>query len=876
MKYKKLRIKNYRGVESSAVEFESHGLTLVQGPNEVGKTSLGEAIGILFEYPDSSKHSAVVAIRPVHRDAGSEIELEAESGPYKFVYSKRFHKKPETKLKVTAPKPENHTGREAHDRAMEILTETLDINLWKALTIQQGVAIDQPDLANQQSLSAALDKAAGGIPTDQSEEGLFEKVGDEFARYFTAKGQEKSNLKQSREQSEQAQSNVDEIEGKLRELDQDTDSAARLQNELIQLRVREAALSKEQTEQSELLQEIASLESRVSEATLKLESAKKSAALASREWESRKELIKSVEEAIKEHQVLVDSSQDWIASFDRAEKELNTAQTAFQEVNKERKVADTNVGIRRSDFDYFNNLLFLEQLRERKQRVDEARRNAARAEESLANNKVDEETLKEIENLERMLLTAGARLESAAPSVKLRGLSEYELQIDGVESTIARDEVRELSVSDRLRLVIPDSIEIEVAAGSSIDQLTRDVKDAESAINSACREVSVNGPEAARAALLERQEASRKIEEKQRVEQESLRDLTYDDLADKLVRLEQTVPEYVANRNSETPIAADLSAAKAALEKAQAKQSECQENWETSQVAVDAARNVRDELGKEHETSRVNLRSLKKNLDQLQARLKSVRETETDDTLEALWKKTNEAIATDQANVGTAEESLKSKRPDKVKALAETAASSLATIRKRREGAQTELTEVQTRLKIHGEEGLHDKLQAAKTKLEKLGSENRSLLRRAAAAKRLFDIMRQERDKARQAYVAPLKDRIERLGRLVFDEAFQVELNENLQIVARTSGGITVPFESLSGGTKEQLSLIFRLACSMIVAEEGGMPLIMDDALGYTDPERLRLMGAVLAKAAKECQIVILTCVPDRYANIGEATIVSL
>lgn len=47
-------------------------------------------------------------------------------------------------------------------------------------------------------------------------------------------------------------------------------------------------------------------------------------------------------------------------------------------------------------------------------------------------------------------------------------------------------------------------------------------------------------------------------------------------------------------------------------------------------------------------------------------------------------------------------------------------------------------------------------------------------------------------------------------------------------------------------------------------------------ALGYTDPERLDLMGAVLAKAAKECQIVIFTCVPDRYGNIGEATVVSL
>jgi uncharacterized protein YhaN len=124
--------------------------------------------------------------------------------------------------------------------------------------------------------------------------------------------------------------------------------------------------------------------------------------------------------------------------------------------------------------------------------------------------------------------------------------------------------------------------------------------------------------------------------------------------------------------------------------------------------------------------------------------------------------------------------------------------------------------------------------------------------------------------------VAPLKEKIEKLGCLVFDDSFQVDISDELQIASRTVKGVTVPFDSLSGGTKEQLSLIFRSACSMIVAKDGGTPLILDDALGYTDPERLRLMGAVLGKAAKECQIVIFTCVPDRYCNVGEATVVAI
>jgi uncharacterized protein YhaN len=136
--------------------------------------------------------------------------------------------------------------------------------------------------------------------------------------------------------------------------------------------------------------------------------------------------------------------------------------------------------------------------------------------------------------------------------------------------------------------------------------------------------------------------------------------------------------------------------------------------------------------------------------------------------------------------------------------------------------------------------------------------------------------MHDERDKARRAYVAPLKEKIEHLGRLVFDLSFQVDVNEELQIAGRTTNGIRVPFDSLSGGTREQLSLLFRLACSMIVAKDGGTPLVLDDALGYTDPERLRSMGVALARAARECQIIIFTCVPERYSNVGEATFVSM
>ena len=389
MRFLRLRIANYRGIESCEVRLGSLGITLVQGPNEVGKTSLGEAIGLLFEYPDSSKHRNVEAIRPVHRDEGPEIELQAESGPYAFTYFKRFYKKPETKLTITRPKPENHTGREAHERAEVILRETLDINLWKALTIQQGDAIHQPVLTNQTSLSAALDKVAGGRPADPREEGLFDKVREEYGRYFTERGAERKELQGSRKALVDARSEVGRIEQAIHDLDQDIDRAAFLQRELGQLRGKEEELAEEVASHTASLEEIVALESALSAAGLKLETERKSEQMARRDKDTRQGLIDAVAKADKAHKALEESSVMSLSALNQAEEELKKAQTAFNEADAKRKDVDVLAALRRADFDYYNKKLHLDQLRERKERIDHARRNAVQAEEVLALNKVD-------------------------------------------------------------------------------------------------------------------------------------------------------------------------------------------------------------------------------------------------------------------------------------------------------------------------------------------------------------------------------------------------------------------------------------------------------------------------------------------------------
>ena len=876
MKLLRLRLADYRAIVESEVRFGTQGLTIVEGPNEVGKTCLSEAIRLLFDYLDSSKHSNINAIKPVTRDVGPEIELEAESGPYFFTYFKRFHKKPETTLTITTPTPENHTGREAHERAEEILRETIDIDLWKALCIQQGEAVQQADLSNQTSLSVALDTVAGGHQADPREENLFDMVRKQYRRYFTERGGERKELQEAQEALEKAATEVDSLERQIRDLEKDIVRAAELGGELERLKIQEEDLRGDVSRYTKSLDEIMALETALGTARLKLESAQKSENAARRDTEVRQGLIDAVSKARKAHAELDESSTGSTASVKNAESELEELQSHATKAEAGRKDAESLLNLHRADSDYFNNKLHLEQMTERKDRIDRAREEAASADELLEGNSIDEDTLKTIQQSERALITAQAKLDTGAPTILLRGLADFDFQLDGEQTTISEDEELSLSVSDRVRVTIPGSLEMEITAGSSSSDLSRKVEEAIQKLDALCNVAGVSNADEARQSYDARREAQKSLARQKDIENENLRDLTYEELERKVLGLEKSVPAYPAARIREPELPATLEAAKKKLRRAEIDLEKADKAWEEARRKLAAARKVRDGLRARHQQMRVKLDLKAEELNRAEDELARSRKIIADDDLESEHSKFAKLVHTEEEQVKGAATDLRDKEPDRIRALAETARGSLETAQKKRAKAQEEDTEVRTRLKVFGEEGLHEKLHAAQSHLDHTTQDNAALIRRAQAAQLLYVTMSEERDKARRAYVAPLKEKIERLGRLVFNNSFEVEITEDLSIASRAMDGSNVPFESLSGGTKEQLSLISRLACAMTVSKDGGASLILDDALGYTDPERLKLMGAVLAKAGKECQIIVLTCVPDRYNNVGKATVIRL
>lgn len=871
MRILRIRLKNYRGVDDLEVRLPPTGVTVLQGPNEVGKSSLAEAIDLLFEHLDSTTRQEVRSIKPVDRDTGTEIEVDVETGPYKFTYFKRFHRDRETTLRVDQPRPENWTGREAHARAREILEETMDVHLWRALQVQQGMGLEQPRLADQTSLSAALDRAAGGSVAGPREETLFEAVCTEYGRYYTETGRERAELSELDRAFEDADREVDSIHEEVRKLEANIERNAQLKREIAGLERSVAELEKTAIEHERRLESVTRMKNQLGTLEALRDNAVAEEASAQRDMKEREGFVSAAAEARKKVAELSERRDAEKPALDEAQQDF---QRAAEELKKSREQQDTTVSLlklRQEDYEFRRDELDLAQLEERKGRIDKAIKDASVADAILARIRITDDLLDQIQKANVGAERAKARLESASPSVRIEALSGVAPKVDGKRIQLTRGEKREYAVVDSLRLIVPDVFDLTITAGTSAAALAESIAKAEEKLKALCAEAGVKSPEEAVRMNEERREAGRKRAIRDQALKDNLRDLSLQKMEQKILDLRLRVAQYPKNRPSKPPLPPDLDTAKVWL--AQAKDGD------------EKARRSLELAAKKHEASQTRFERLQSAQQEIVLRRKLAEEalTRADENLkrarsEVLDEKLAERVAVTsgkvrelQQKVLEGKEKLEAEGPERIEALARNGRTAVTKANEELRKTQDELIAVEARLKEHGEEGLSERLDAATGQRERVAYQREGLRRRAAAAKLLYDTMRSAREEARQKYMAPLRSRIEKLARFVFGDTFAVEMDENLQVVSRTIDGRTIPFQDLSGGAKEQLSVILRLACALTVTEDGGVPIILDDALGYSDPQRLEEMSAVLSLAGRQCQVVILTCVPERYRHVGDA-----
>ena len=95
------------------------------------------------------------------------------------------------------------------------------------------------------------------------------------------------------------------------------------------------------------------------------------------------------------------------------------------------------------------------------------------------------------------------------------------------------------------------------------------------------------------------------------------------------------------------------------------------------------------------------------------------------------------------------------------------------------------------------------------------------------------------------------------------------ELHLNDSLVGSTSGGLDIPYESLSTGTSACLGLAVRLSMAQHFLEARDGFVVLDDPLVDLDPERQKAASLILKEFAKDKQLIVLTCHPGHAELIG-------
>ena len=599
---------------------------------------------------------------------------------------------------------------------------------------------------------------------------------------------------------------------------------------------------------------------------------------AANKWQRRQTLIANLERfRIAELAELESEAEAATPGLEAATRRRDEAAAALKDADAEARKAQARLSRAIADRDYLRQLIEVEQLRERHSRYLMAERTLKKAEAYLESARVDDEVARQIEEAyiedERARSAAG----SAAASVEVTALRDLNLQARDEVVELAVDETNRYLVEDEVLLTIPDVAHLRVSAGPESKGLADQRRKTQETYRRLCEEVGVTDATEARRAAQERQEAQRNKEEALKVIERDLRDLTPDILLGKVKSLTERVSSYPRERAANFPLPSDLNegqrieAEVSELVKAcDAKLRACEDASRNAESALNEARI--DEAG-----LMARIKVARSNKSAAASQLALDREGQADEALTAAVAATQEKEARDRESLDEARVQLRDEDPDTVATLLDNArqatkraAGELQSNRDRQNGLRSSLD-------VRGEQGLHTAHDEALNQLKHVTREHEREEARADAARLLRETFAKHRQQAHQHYIEPFKDSIDQLGRIVFGPTFAVELDEGLRVVRRTLNGTMLDVDELSTGAREQLGVLSRLACATIVNPmDGGAPVMIDDALGWSDPQRLQGMGAAIAAASKQCQVIVLTCTPGRYTHVGSAQVVSL
>lgn len=871
MKLKRLRIENFKRFRAPLeINGFTDGLNLFTAPNESGKSTVAEAIRCAFF--ERHRSSSVEYFRPWGESSSTptvELDFELDAKPCRL--TKAFLGKKRCELSIDG---KSMDGAAAEDHLAALLgfrfpgkgaSAPEHMGIPGLLWIKQGTSHEIASAVGFASdhLRNALGESLGELASS-SGDAVLKAVESErnelltpatgsprgaFADAINRRAELQTDLQTLRTDIEAYQSGVDRLSGMRRE--HQRDEAARpwlaLQEQL-------AAAQKRQSEAKGLAEKKAAQEATLKQATLQVNS-----------WRTQLQAMAREETALGQREKNLQSAQ---AGLTKAQGELQAweprhtaaaqADSTAREALRLARQAATRIAQARTVENLTAQVVAFEQRQDKAQAEQNALTRLAAEAQALV---VPAGTLKQIRDCSEALRTAQAKLDAVATALEFNLQPGARVRVAGTELTgssrqtvIARTDIEIEGVGHIT--VLPGGADLEslaIARERKRDELTALLQalSAESlaAVEErvrlqAQRKAEAKASEAVLAALAPKGLAAFATEVA----------TVAATLAEARRALEAMLPAPAADTPvlAVAPAESEESAARSALEAVSTGLNEAKMAVGKAQAQVKAAQ---DELAAVTATLD----------DPLRANRKAEANGALTDALayqSAAQDKVNELTQQLQTvNLPVLEQDVE--RLERSARQAETAHSQRA----------NDITRLEVELETKGALGQEETAAEKQRELEHTERRCTELERRAKALDHLLTLLREKRSALARRLRAPLQKHLNHYLQILFPGA-QIEVGDDLSPGRITRPGIrgaeSGEFEELSVGAREQMGVVARLAYADLL-KAAGKPtlLILDDALVHTDEERLGQMKRVLYDAATRHQILIFSCHPEAWRDLG-------
>lgn len=848
------------------------GLNLFAAPNEAGKSTVAEAIRAAFL--ERHRSSSVAYLRPWDEPSATpQIEVDFVWQGREYRLSKTFMGRKRCHLLIDGKALD---GAEAEDYLAELMgfrfarkgaSDAADMGVPGLLWIRQGDAHELTQRVRHagQQLRDALSDSLGELSASDGDDVLAQVREARAALLHASTGAPKGDYAAALKQSESLREEVQTLEQRIALFHEDIDRLSKLRAEHAQARQQRPweQLAQEREQAQQRLRQAEGLAEKRQQAAGRLRQCQAQVSA----QQLRVEHLRQQELALNERQAALLAAQQRSAAAQtalqrqeqlaaQAQQARVQAQAVLDAARQRERVAEVTRQAQAAQRQ-------AEQLTARLAQAEAAQASWREREAQARQERVAPEDLKRLERLEQAARLAHARLEAAATTV------EYALH-EGAEIAAGAERLsghgrRTLDEATIWELPGLGSLRI-LPGGSELDTLRATHADLQQQLAGLLQELGVADTGAAQARarrydqLQAQAEAARQVAASYAPQGSAALQEELEQLREQWQEAAQWLAQaqHAADENAAAPALAQAEA-EAAAQAAQGKHETALQSLQESRLQA--------------RVSDTELAAAQTEMERAQAALTAPeRDAEQRKALMDLADARSDA-AQAQAQLEALEAQLLSVDLDFLRQDVQRLADSESIQRQRYQERERLLAELGSRLETMGSAGLEEDLADRRLQLAQAQRRAGDLARRAAALDYLLDSLETARGRMMRRLHAPLQKHLDRYLRILFPGA-SVELDDELvpgQIRRAGSQGLeSGALADLSHGAREQIGVLARLAYADLLQEAGRPSLvILDDALVHSDEGRLGQMKRVLYDAAKRHQILIFTCHPGAWEDLG-------